>query len=443
MAEANQTNGIQEVEEARAEPVGTTLFDPARTTLFDPTQEFTARLKKVGSYDVSLIDIIPGTLDVRKLEEVDVYMMALLKILEGLSNRRDATMKMLRNEPLPPAQQRKSVYEPELSSIGDFTYALKLTGLDNVWIRVNSLLRSINKMAVRVDGRAIYPARDAGSEEEDAERTQAAWLTAQKNLHGFTMGKTENYSDFVIEMGRLKHLHAQREKHTKEPEEAENSRELVNLFLNAIQEPGLKEEVWSLMKMDRDPKLTKLLDYIAHARKHRSKADLLVKTYKCPTHPNANSHDFKDCWNNRRGVVTLHGSPGGPMMTTGVPAGFKTPANSLNAKATQMRHRNMNVQEKRIFKQVVDDKKLFNCPYHLCNRTFASKYGVRYHMKTFHEGKQPFQCNICDAKFTTKHGMTGHVAAIHEGKKPFKCNICNTEFASKWCYETHARIRHQ
>ena len=78
MAETNQTNGIQEVEEARAEPVETTLFDPTRTTLFDPTQEFTARLKKVGSYDVSLIDIIPGTLDVRKLEEVDVYMMALL-----------------------------------------------------------------------------------------------------------------------------------------------------------------------------------------------------------------------------------------------------------------------------------------------------------------------------------------------------------------------------
>merc|ERR1712001_808248 len=236
---------------------------------------------------------------------------------------------------------------------------------------------------------------------DGGEGTQAAWLTAQKNLQGFTMGKTENYSDFVIEMGRLRHLHAQREKHTKEPEEAENSRELVNLFLNAIQDPGLKEAVWSLMKLDKDPKLTKLLDYIAHARKHRSKADLLVKTYKCPTHPNANSHDFKDCWsvNKRRSVVTLHGSPGGPMMTTGVPAGFKTPANSLN--------------------------------------------GVRYHMKTFHEGKQPFQCNICDAKFTTKHGMTGHVAAIHEGKKPFKCNICNTEFASKWCYETHARIRHQ
>merc|ERR1712001_678493 len=136
---------------------------------------------------------------------------------------------------------------------------------------------------------------------DGGEGTQAAWLTAQRNLHGFTMGKTEKYSDFVIEMGRLRHLHAQREKHTKEPEEAENSRELVNLFLNAIHEPGLKEEVWSLMKMDRDPKLTKLLDYIAHARKHRSKADLLVKTYKCPTHPNANSHDFKDCWNNRRG----------------------------------------------------------------------------------------------------------------------------------------------
>ena len=80
MAEANQTNGIQAVEEARAEPV--------ETTLFDPTQEFTARLKKIGSYDVSLIDIVPGTLGVRELEEVDVYMGALLKVLEGLNNRR-------------------------------------------------------------------------------------------------------------------------------------------------------------------------------------------------------------------------------------------------------------------------------------------------------------------------------------------------------------------
>jgi len=303
-------------------------------------------------------------------------------------------------------------------------------------------------MAVRVDGRAIYPARDAGSEEEDGEGTQAAWLTAQKNLHGFTMGKTENYSDFVIEMGRLKHLHALREKHTKEPEEAENSRELVNLFLNAIQDPGLQEAVWSLMKLDKDPKLTKLLDYIAHARKYRSKANFLVKTQKC-FRCRSDSHDFKDCWFSPKpkGVVTLRGSPGGPMMTTEAPAGFKTPAGSLNAKATQMRQHSMNVHvaehKKKFFNQVADKKKPFSCQYHLCNRTFASKYGVRYHMKTFHEGKQPFNCNICDAKFTTKHGMRGHVAAIHEGKKPFKCNICNTEFASKWCMETHARIRHQ
>ena len=98
-------------------------------------------------------------------------------------------------------------------------------------------------MAVRVDGRAIYPARDAGSEEEDAKGTQEAWLTAQKNLYRFTMGKTENYSDFVIEMGRLKHLHALREKHATEPEEAENSRELANLFLNAIKDLGL--QVWN------------------------------------------------------------------------------------------------------------------------------------------------------------------------------------------------------
>ena len=109
MAEATQTDEIQAVEEVRAEPV--------ETTLFDPTQEFTARLKKIGSYDVSLIDVVPGTLGVRELEEVDVYMGALLKVLEGLNTRRDASMKMLRGEPLLPTQQHKSVYEPELSTM--------------------------------------------------------------------------------------------------------------------------------------------------------------------------------------------------------------------------------------------------------------------------------------------------------------------------------------
>ena len=50
---------------------------------------------------------------------------------------------------------------------------------------------------------------------------------------------------------------------------------------------------------------------------------------------------------------------------------------------------------------------------------------MKTHVKSVHEGKKPFKCDICDYNFSQKGDMKRHVESVHERKNPFKCDICN------------------
>ena len=59
----------------------------------------------------------------------------------------------------------------------------------------------------------------------------------------------------------------------------------------------------------------------------------------------------------------------------------------------------------------------------ICKISVESRSGLKYHVKSVHEGKKPFKCVICDSFFQSKALLKRHVSHVHE-KNTFKCNIC-------------------
>ena len=61
---------------------------------------------------------------------------------------------------------------------------------------------------------------------------------------------------------------------------------------------------------------------------------------------------------------------------------------------------------------------------------------------TVHERKNPIQCVICDRKYATKHLLKYHINEVHEGKKPFKCSACNRCFSRNFSLKQHSLFVH-
>ena len=48
--------------------------------------------------------------------------------------------------------------------------------------------------------------------------------------------------------------------------------------------------------------------------------------------------------------------------------------------------------------------------------------------KDTNNGTMLLKCNFCQTRIRTKDSMKRHIKSVHEGKKPFKCNICPSAF---------------
>ena len=68
---------------------------------------------------------------------------------------------------------------------------------------------------------------------------------------------------------------------------------------------------------------------------------------------------------------------------------------------------------------------------------------MKTHVKSVHEGKKPFKCDICDYIFSLKGNLNQHAASVHKGKKPFKCNICDATFSKKGLMKRHFSKIHE
>ena len=53
----------------------------------------------------------------------------------------------------------------------------------------------------------------------------------------------------------------------------------------------------------------------------------------------------------------------------------------------------------------------------ICNKRQSSKFNLRQHIASVHEGKRPFQCSIYNKNFSEKSYIKQHVSSVHEREK--------------------------
>ncbi|XP_033331968.2 uncharacterized protein LOC117223669 isoform X1 [Megalopta genalis] len=73
----------------------------------------------------------------------------------------------------------------------------------------------------------------------------------------------------------------------------------------------------------------------------------------------------------------------------------------------------------------------------LCSKTFASKSGLRFHLKS-HVGEKPHPCRHCGKRFAIPSYAKRH-ERIHTAEKQFVCHVCSAAFASSNGLRYHLR----
>ena len=57
----------------------------------------------------------------------------------------------------------------------------------------------------------------------------------------------------------------------------------------------------------------------------------------------------------------------------------------------------------------------------------SQKSTIDQHVRSEHERKKPFKCDICDYISSQRDYLKHHVLSVHEGKKTFKSDVCDYE----------------
>ena len=98
------------------------------------------------------------------------------------------------------------------------------------------------------------------------------------------------------------------------------------------------------------------------------------------------------------------------------------------------------------------DKNLLEIKCEICEKTFTRKVGLKYHIKSIHQGikmqikkriNKKLPCEICGKTFTQNTGLKGHMKSIHQGIKDEKCEICGKTFALKCSLYKHQKFFHE
>ena len=64
------------------------------------------------------------------------------------------------------------------------------------------------------------------------------------------------------------------------------------------------------------------------------------------------------------------------------------------------------------------------------------------HLKSVHERKKHYKCDVCDKAYSEKGVLTRHVNHIHKGIK-LKCKICDQDFSEKGKLSIHIATIHE
>ena len=86
-----------------------------------------------------------------------------------------------------------------------------------------------------------------------------------------------------------------------------------------------------------------------------------------------------------------------------------------------------------------------------CNKIFSSKYSLKVHIETVHEGIRNFGCEYCEKKFKAKGVLAYHIRNIHHTKeekatprrKKYNCNECERQFFNNMSLKYHIKAIHK
>ena len=122
---------------------------------------------------------------------------------------------------------------------------------------------------------------------------------------------------------------------------------------------------------------------------------------------------------------------------------------------------------KRYIKTVHEGKQLFQC--NMCDRKVSSKEQLKKHSLLTHSHhcdncekkftiifdlnnhnasthsifkKKPFKCNYCDVTVTLKRHLKRHIEEIHMRTKSFQCEDCDKIFGRKIYFKKHNTLNH-
>jgi len=84
-----------------------------------------------------------------------------------------------------------------------------------------------------------------------------------------------------------------------------------------------------------------------------------------------------------------------------------------------------------------EDQKGFRCPFEDCDKKFATKEYLKFHMEVHGQGNS-IACDVCGKQFFRMHILNRHKRTAH-GNHKFKCEYCSPPL---YLRQKHNLFRH-
>lgn len=75
-----------------------------------------------------------------------------------------------------------------------------------------------------------------------------------------------------------------------------------------------------------------------------------------------------------------------------------------------------------------------------CDRQFADRTGLRYHINHFHNKVKNYECDLCGRYFSCKRIITNHLLGVHLREKRLKCDQCPKKFSTDSALYMHRKV---